>query len=184
MNGFSRRTFLMGAGALVAACGNPVGSNRAAEIDARVDAALDYMYGAIPETVELARNASGMLVMPLVTRAGLLTFGGAYGEGALRIGGATVDYYSQAQGSVGLQLGAQQSAHTLFFMTPEALADFRASDGWEVGGDIEYVVRREGGRVGATSTTMLRPVIGVVYGQAGLLMGVKLEGTKYTRILR
>jgi lipid-binding SYLF domain-containing protein len=41
------------------------------------------------------RDAAGMLVMPLVTEAGF-GFGGAYGRGALRIGGTTVDYYSAA----------------------------------------------------------------------------------------
>lgn len=181
----TRRALLVGGGAaLLAGCGNQIGSDAGARIDARVDAALDYMYANFPETVDLAQRASGMLVMPLVTRAGLITLGGAYGEGALRIGGATVDYYSVTQASVGLQIGAQQHAHTLFFMTPEILGQFRASDGWEVGGDVEYVVRREGARAGITSTTFRAPVVAVIYGQAGLLMGVTLAGTKYTRILR
>ena len=54
----------------------------------------------------LADKAVGMLVMPLVTEAGF-GVGGAYGRGALIVGGATVDYYAQAKASFGLQLGAQ-----------------------------------------------------------------------------
>ncbi|MCC6009026.1 MAG: twin-arginine translocation pathway signal [Rhodobacteraceae bacterium] len=185
MGGISRRMIVMGGGAaLVSACGNQIGSDAGQRIDGRVDAALEFMYANFPETVDLASRASGMLVMPLVTRAGLITLGGAYGEGALRIGGATVDYYSVTQASLGLQIGAQQYAHTLFFMTPEILGSFRASDGWEVGGDIEYVVRRDGARAGMNSTTFRAPVVAVIYGQAGLLMGASLAGTKYTRILR
>jgi lipid-binding SYLF domain-containing protein len=64
-----------------------------------------------------------MLVMPLLTEAGLLTLGGSYGRGALVINDITVDYYSATKASVGVQLGAQQYSHVLFFMTPEALAE-------------------------------------------------------------
>jgi lipid-binding SYLF domain-containing protein len=80
-----------------------------------------------------------MLVMPLVTEAGF-GFGGAYGRGALRVGGATVDYYSAIAGTFGLQIGAQQYAHTLFFMTEEALRNFRNSPGWSAGADVRYAV--------------------------------------------
>jgi hypothetical protein len=64
--------------------------------------------------------------MPLMTEVGA-GFGGAFGRGALRIQGVTVDYYSAAKGSFGLQIGAQQYAHALFFTTPEALENFRRS---------------------------------------------------------
>jgi lipid-binding SYLF domain-containing protein len=120
--------------------------------------------------------------MPLVTKAGLFV-GGAYGEGALRINNATVDYYSATQGSFGLQIGAQQYAHALFFITEEALGDFRRSAGWSAGADLEYAIKDKGGNLTAETITSLDPVIAVVFGQAGLLVGASLEGTKYTRII-
>jgi hypothetical protein len=122
MSRLSRRTFMIGGGSvpLLAACGNGLNSGGGARIDARADAALDFMVQEVPGTAELMRDAAGMLVMPLVTEAGF-GFGGAYGRGALRVGGATVDYYSAIAGSFGFQIGAQQYAHTLFFMTEEAL---------------------------------------------------------------
>ncbi|PID35147.1 MAG: twin-arginine translocation pathway signal, partial [Rhodobacterales bacterium] len=132
MNSFSRRGFLIGAGGVAllgAGCGNGIGSNRGAAIDARVDATLNHLYNRYPGTRDLADKSTGMLVMPLVTEAGL-GIGGAYGRGALRVGGATVDYYAQAEASFGFQIGAQQYAHVLFFMTEEALQHFRTSDGW------------------------------------------------------
>jgi lipid-binding SYLF domain-containing protein len=69
-------------------------------------------------------------------------------------------------------------------MTQEALADFRGSDGWAVGADAEYVFNDQGQTVGVETTTALAPVIAVVYGQSGLIVGATLEGTKYTRIIR
>ncbi len=83
-----------------------------------------------------------MLVMPLVTEAGF-GLGGSYGRGALRVGGTTVDYYSATQASFGLQIGAQQYAHVLFFMTEEALSEFRRSYGWAAGADLEYAVSEQ-----------------------------------------
>lgn len=181
----SRRAFTLSALSgltVTAACGNGVGSNGANQIDARVNATLNEMYSVYPNTVSLSEKASGMLVMPLVTEAGFW-LGGAYGRGALRVNGVTLDYYSTAKASAGLQIGAQQYAHVLFFMTEDALSDFRRSSGWAAGGDIEYVVRDQGDSVAADTTTLRSPVLAAVFGRAGLRIGATLEGTKYTRII-
>ena len=113
---FTRRGFtlaMMAGLTTTAACGNGVGSSGPATIDARVDATLAEMYRQFPNTVELSNEANGLLVMPLVTEAGFI-YGGAYGQGALRVGGSTVDYYSTTKATAGLQIGAQQYAHVLF----------------------------------------------------------------------
>lgn len=174
-------SLLAGCGAL-AACGNGIGGRGPATIDARVDATLAEMYRLYPNTRSLAQKANGMLVMPLVTEAGL-GFGGAYGRGALRVNNVTVDYYSVLKGSGGFQIGAQQYAHVLFFMTEQALQDFRQSPGWAVGADLEYVISDKGDSVTADTTTVLAPVLAAVFGRAGLRVGATLEGTKYTRII-
>jgi lipid-binding SYLF domain-containing protein len=108
--------------------------------------------------------------------------GGAFGRGALRIQGVTVDYYSAAKGSFGFQIGAQQYAHTLFFMTPAALETFRRSSGWAAGADVRYASPEEGASIGK-QTTELDEVIALVYGQQGLIAGATLSGIKYTRII-
>ncbi|MGA9251624.1 MAG: YSC84-related protein [Roseobacter sp.] len=181
----TRRVFTMGALSgigLTAACGNGIGNSNAAELDVRVDSTLAQMYQLYPNTKELADKASGMLVMPIVTEAGF-GFGGAYGQGALRIQGATVDYYSLTEGSWGLQIGAQQYSHVLFFMTDEALASFRQSPGWAVGADIKYVISDVGDGAAASSTTALSPVLAAVFNRGGLFAGAALEGNKYSRII-
>jgi len=180
----SRRSLVLGAGALplLAACGNPLGNQNGPRIDARTDAAIEYMQQEVPGTAELVRTASGMLVMPLITEAGF-GIGAAYGRGALRVGDATVDYYSALSGSFGIQIGAQQYAHTLFFMTPGALSDFRNSVGWSVGANVRYAVNTNAGTLGFDTATLAEPVIAVIYGQAGLIIGATLDGTRYTRII-
>lgn len=181
----SRRGFALSALAglsVTAACGNGVGNNNGAKIDARVDATLNEMYSIYPNTVALAQKANGLLVMPLVTEAGLWV-GGGYGRGALRVNGVSVDYYSTAKASAGFQIGVQQYAHVLFFMTDTALAEFRRSSGWVAGGDVEYVFSDQGDSIATDTTTLRSPVLAVVFGRAGLRVGATLEGIKYTRIL-
>jgi len=183
MSRLSRRLFVTGALATTtAACGNGIGSNGAAKIDARVDAMLNQMHNRYPATLELENKAVGMLVMPLITKAGF-GLGGAYGRGALRVNGVTVDYYSSAAASFGLQIGAQQFSHVLYFMTDDALAEFRRSSGWAAGADLEYALNDNGGNVSTETTVALAPVVAVIFGQAGLMVGATLEGTKYTRII-
>lgn len=184
MTQISRRTFALGAVAStsLAACGNGIGSNGAATIDARVASTVNHMFTRYPGTRDLAGKAAGMLVMPLVTEVGL-GLGGSFGRGALQVGGTTVDYYSTTAGSAGLQIGAQQYSHVLFFMTQDSLLDFRQSQGWAAGADIEYAISDQGETLRAETTTSLAPVIAVVFAQAGLRVGATLEGSKYTRII-
>lgn len=181
----SRRVFAAGALAstgVLAACGNGVGSRGSVTIDARVQSTLAEMYRRYPNTQQLANRSAGILVMPLVTEAGL-GFGGAYGRGALQVNDVTVDYYSLVKGSGGLQIGAQQFAHVLFFTTQESLTDFRRAPGWSAGADVEYVISDKGEGATADTITTLSPVLAVVFARAGLRVGATLEGTKYTRII-
>jgi lipid-binding SYLF domain-containing protein len=182
---FSRRVFTLGALAgvtVTAACGNGVGSNGGDTIDARVQSSLNQMYRTYPGTRNLAEKSNGMLVMPLVTEAGF-GFGGSYGRGSLLIDDIPVDYYSATSVSGGLQIGAQQYAHVLFFTTEDALTKFRRSPGWEAGGEIEYVFNDQGDSVDANTTTALSPIVAVVFGRAGVALGATLKGTKYSRII-
>ena len=118
----------------------------------------------------------------VVTEAGF-GVGGSYGRGGLRIGQQTVDYYSAISGTFGLQIGAQQYSHALFFMTPEALSDFRNTGGWAAGADLRYAGNTDAANLGIDTTQLLDPVIAVVFGQAGLIAGATLDGTRYQRIL-
>ena len=185
MTVYSRRGVVLGAGALAmtAACDNSIGSNAGQNLDARADASMNFLATNFPGTTDLRNKSAGYLVMPLVTEAGF-GVGGSYGEGALRINDVTVDYYSAANASFGLQIGAQQYSHVLFFMTQEALQDFRTSSGWAAGAGVTYALNDQGQTLATDTNALTSPVVAVIFGQAGLIAGATLEGTKYTRILR
>ena len=161
---------------------NPLNSPKAAaNIDARVFKTIDQMYMEYPYSRQLAAKASGVLVMPLVTEAGF-GLGAGYGRGALVVDGAVKNYYSSISANTGIQLGAQQYAHALFFMTDTALNQFEYSMGFSAGGDLEYITPSISESLKIETLTTFSPVIALVFGQAGLKVGATLEGTKYTKL--
>ena len=180
--GMTRRALMAGGAAALAGCGNGIGSDGRFVVDQRVDRTVAFMTESYPVAADLRDKSAGMLVMPLVTEAAVVA-GGAYGRGALVIDGAKIDYYSAKQASLGLQIGAQQYAHVLFFLTEGAMRDFRASAGWVAGADLEYAWNDHGVSAGADTVTVLTPVVATVFGQSGVLAGASIEGTKYTRII-
>ncbi len=180
---------LAAAATLLISPAGPAAAASAETIDARVNVAMSELYEQVPHARELADRAKAMLIMPKVVKGSFL-IGGAYGEGALRMNdpaagyARTAEYYSVAAGSVGLQIGFQETAHVLFFLTDSALEKFRRQDGWEIGADAEVTFPEAGLNAAVNSTTAEKPVIGVVFSEDGLAIGASLEGLKYSRIQR
>ena len=144
---------------------------------------LEHLFSIAPESKDIYEKSAGTLIMPRVTKASFM-FGGTYGEGVLKIGGAPVDYYSVASASFGYQLGAIQYSHVIFFMTEDSLKTFRVTDGWEIGADAEVFFRKSGGSLGVTNNTLTKPIYAIVFGQRGVIAGASLEGAKYSRLIR
>ena len=153
----------------------------ARELDVSVDVALERFYQQVEGAKAFANTAKGMLILPNVTK-GAFILGVEYGEGALRIGGVTADYYSITAGSIGLQIGGQKKDIFLLFMTDEALSKFRASKGWEAGvdGNVAFVDMGAGGRL--DTTTIKDPIVGFVIDVKGLMADVSLKGSKITKL--
>ena len=91
----------------------------AQEINPEVNASLDFFLQQVKGGKDFLNAAKGVLIIPNIVKVGI-GVGGEYGEGAMRIGGKTVEYYSIAAGSVGLQIGAQKKNLILVMKHPAA----------------------------------------------------------------
>jgi lipid-binding SYLF domain-containing protein len=155
----------------------------APEIDASVKAAMDRFDKEVQGADEFLKASKGVLIFPSVVKAGF-GVGGEYGEGALRIGGKTVDYYNIASASVGFQIGAEKKDIILLFMQEQALQDFRKSSGWKAGVDGSVTMVNIGAGGSLDTATMKDPIVGFVIGQRGLMGNLSLEGTKISKLDR
>jgi lipid-binding SYLF domain-containing protein len=153
----------------------------AAEIDAKVDIALDSLLADSAAARAVSEDAVAVLVFPEIVKAGF-GIGGQFGEGALRRDGVTTGYFNLASASFGLQIGAQSYAQVLFFMTEEALAGLEQVRGFELGADASVAVADQGLGVDVSTNTVRDPIVAFVFGQKGLMGGVTVEGSKITRI--
>jgi len=153
----------------------------AQEIDASVNAVLDRFTKQVKGASALLQTAKGTLVFAGVIKAGI-GVGGEYGEGALRIGGKTVSYYSIAAASIGLQLGAQKKDVIIVFLQEEALKKFQASQGWQVGVDGSVVIVDLGADASIDTAKLNQPIVGFVIGQKGLMYNLTLEGSKVSKL--
>ncbi len=151
------------------------------EINASVKAAMDRFKRDVKGSSEFLKAAKGILVIPNVTKAGFIV-AGQYGQGALKIGQRTVDYYSIAAGSLGFQIGAEKFDLVILFVTDKALNSFRSSEGWEAGMDAEVTMIAAGIDVPVSTLVSQHPVIGFVLDQKGLMAGVSVKGAKFTKI--
>ena len=153
----------------------------AKEIDASTDAALDRFYKNVKDAREVARQAKGMLILPNVKK-GALIVGGEYGQGAMRIGGKTVDYYSIVAGSIGFQIGGQAKDLIIAFMTGEALNKFRQSKGWEAGVDGSVALVTLGAGESAITAMGKEPIVAFVFDVKGLMADMSLKGAKFNKL--
>jgi len=160
---------------------NPALAASAKELDAGVDDAIEKFQQEVKGGKSFLDSSKGMLVFPRVLKGGA-GFGGEYGEGALRTGGKTVDYYNMFQGSFGLQLGGEVKTVYLVFLDEGALKRFREGEGWKAGvdGSVSLVTLGAGGTI--DTNNLKDPIVAFVLGQKGLMYNLSFEGTKFTKL--
>lgn len=161
----------------------PSPAKTAKEINSEVNAALKLFSQHVKGGKEFLNAAKGVLVIPNIVKAGL-GVGGEYGEGAMRIGGKTVEYYSLAAGSVGFQIGAQKTNLILVFMQEEALKNFRKSTGWKAGVDGSVAFIDVGAGKSLDTVNVKDPIVAFMFGQRGLMANATVEGAKFTKLVR
>ena len=151
------------------------------EINASVNASLDRFVKEVKGAQDFLNAAKGVLIIPKVMQGGLVV-GAEYGEGALRIGGKTVDYYNIASGSFGAQIGAQEKDIIIVFMSDKVLNKFRTSKNWKAGVDAKVTVVNVGADESLSTLKFKQPVVGFVFSQKGLMAGATIEGSKITKM--
>ena len=156
-------------------------------IDASVDRILQLFREKHQGGNEALKRAKGVLVFPEIIQAGLVV-GGQYGEGALRIGGKSVGYYSIGSGSFGLTAGAESKALIILFMQEgplkEFLRDARTDKSWQVGLNGSIVLVNVGGAGTIDSAMINRPIVAFALNQKGLFLNLSLQGSKITKLKR
>jgi lipid-binding SYLF domain-containing protein len=172
---------LVSLSAILGACSSMEWS--AKRIDLEADEALVTFTEQVDGGEVFLNQSAGYLIFPRALRAGL-GIGAETGEGALRVGGKTVDYMRITSGSIGLQAGAQARAIVIAFMTENALEQFRKSNGWRVGIDGSVALIDIGGGKTIDTQNVRDPIVGFIFGSSGLMANLTLEGTRFTRLSR
>jgi len=151
------------------------------EIDAAIESSLNRFTEEIQGAESYLEGARGILVIPRMWKAGVL-LGFEFGEGALIVDGIKIQYYKALTTSVGLQIGVGSKDLILLFFDDTAMDNFLYSSGWEVGVDGAVALFSMGAAGAVDSITFKDPIVGFVFGQKGLIAGVSMEGTKFTKI--
>ena len=156
-------------------------ASSAVDIDRDSNKALEVFRDEINGAEVFLDQAAGYLLFPRVIKIGI-GVGAETGEGVLRVGGKTIDYYRTTAGSIGLQLGVQAKSILIAFMTKESLQKFRDSNGWKVGVDGSVVLIDLGAGKTIDSTNVKDPVVGFIFGAKGLMYNLTLEGSKISKL--
>jgi lipid-binding SYLF domain-containing protein len=185
-NTITRRALLalgLGAGLAFAGPGSIAAASEAERtaINAAADLALQQLYGQNGNAKTLADKAAAVLVFPKITKAGL-GIGGEAGKGVLRKGGESVAYYRTRSISFGLQAGAQTYGYVLMFMTENALAEFMAKNGYEIGVDGSVAVLDKGVSAGVDTNSIKADAIAIVFNESGLMYNLAIEGSKIQKL--
>ena len=151
------------------------------EIDSAIENSLNRFADEIQGGDAYLEGARGVLVIPRMWKAGVL-LGFEFGEGALIVDGIKVQYYKALTTSLGIQVGVGFKDLIILFFDDTAMDNFLYSSGWEVGVDGAVALFTRGIAGAADTITFKDPIIGFVFGQKGLLAGVSIEGTKFTKI--
>lgn len=151
-----------------------------AEIDAKVNAALDRLHTEVKGSDQITSKAKGVLVFPGVIKGGFIV-GVEGGEGALRVNGKSKQYYNIGTASVGFQAGGQKRDIIIAFMDDASLKKFEDSDGWKVGADGTVALINVGAGANVDVGKIKDPIVGFVVGVKGLMAGVSLEGSKISK---
>jgi lipid-binding SYLF domain-containing protein len=167
---------------VAAACSTqPAATSGDPDLEGKARASLQQLYGNAPRAMELQSKAKAVLVFPDIVKAGFIV--GAQGGKGVMFGpdGQVLGYYTARAVSYGLQAGGQTFSEAMFLMTDSAISYLASSDGWSVGLGPSVVVIDAGMGKSMTTTTLQSDVYAIIYGQAGLMAGLGVQGQKISK---
>jgi lipid-binding SYLF domain-containing protein len=157
-----------------------INASKVDEIDAAIDSALERFTNEIQGGATYLTGARGVLVIPKMIKAGVI-LGMEFGEGALIVDEIKIQYYRAFTTSLGIQFGVGLKDLVILFFDDAAMDEFLYSSGWEVGVDGSVALFAMGAGGSADTITSKDPIVGFVFGHKGLIAGVSLEGTKFSK---
>lgn len=177
---------VLASGTLASGCArsatpSSAGDSPQQQIVDRAALAVDRMRasGQFPALEDLLRRSRGVMVFPRLIKAGLLV-GGEGGNGVLlskdaqgRWSGPA--FYSLGAGSLGAQIGYQEAAVLLFFMTDAALLG-AIDSGVTLGTDTSVAAGTMGDAGEARGKSAAKDILQLV-DVGGIFAGVSLDGT-------
>lgn len=180
---FTKRTvsaslLALGATSLVAV---PALAKDRGKLVSRARDSLRELEASSPAARRTSKQAHAVLVFPSVLKAGFV-FGAETGDGVLFERGKVAGYYNLSGGSWGLQIGGQDFAYALFFMTPKALDYLEKSGGWQAGTGPSITVVNKGAAAEVDTTTATHDVLAFPYNGKGLMADLTFQGAKITRL--
>ncbi len=162
----------------------PIAAQAQTEQQALVDRATLTVQEMLSDTSnvqarKLLKNAKGAMVCPRVFKAGFI-LGGEGGSCVLvgrgEKGWSSPAFYGMGSGSVGFQIGVQDSQIIFLILTENGLRALMNSQ-FKFGADASVAVATIGVGVQGSTTTALRADIVAFAATRGLFAGVSLEGS-------
>ena len=184
----TRRSLAVGALGVAGAAATPFAvtpafADHRSDLVASARSSLHQLLDEEPRSRFFYRHCRAALVFPSILKAGFI-FGAQAGNGVLLgpRGGGVEGFYNLTGGSWGLQIGGQDFAYTLFFMTEHSLEYLHRVAGFSVGTGPSIVVINAGAGAAADTTTITHDVYAFPYNQKGLMADLTLQGTKISPI--
>ena len=154
----------------------------AAELEAEASAAIAKFQSETTGTEAVLNNAKATLVCPKITKGGFIV-GVEGGKCVMRVGGKTVDYYTNRAGKFGWLAGIQWYSLILVFNDQATLDKFRSGErDWEVGVDASVAIAKVGASGSLDTTNLKEPVVAYTFGEKGLMADLSLEGAVFKKL--
>ncbi len=161
---------------------NPaLADDSAREIDSDSNGALSVFFAEVNGGEKYLEKAKGYVVFPDVKEAGFFV-GGKYGEGALRVDGATKGYYSITSASMGFQMGMQTYSLIIVFTSDAALKKFMNDDDWDTDIDFNIAMADWNNDEELDDVDFGSNMVGFVFDSTGMMGNFSMEGTRFERI--